>query len=108
VAGVRLLDGDVNDRMEGIALGWARDLVDIYSASWGPNDDGATVEGPDRLAQEALRRGVTEVRFPPLMPSYVPIFPEGLRREVEHIFDGWNGHFMVRDEKRRFVKLLND
>lgn len=60
--GVRLLDGDVNDRMEGTALGWAHDLVDIYSASWGPNDDGMTVEGPGRLAMEAMKRGVTEVR----------------------------------------------
>lgn len=35
--------------------------MDIYSASWGPNDDGRTVEGPGRLANEAFKRGVTEV-----------------------------------------------
>lgn len=62
IGGVRLLDGEVNDRMEGTALGWAHRLVDIYSASWGPNDDGMTVEGPGRLALEAMKRGVTEGR----------------------------------------------
>ncbi|KPJ14455.1 Neuroendocrine convertase 1 [Papilio machaon] len=43
-------------------VGYAWDKVDIYSASWGPNDDGRTVEGPGRLAVEALKRGVTKGR----------------------------------------------
>lgn len=43
------------------SLGYALDKVDIYSASWGPNDDGRTVEGPGRLAIEAFKRGVTQV-----------------------------------------------
>lgn len=51
----------VNDRVEGTALGYAFDKVDIYSASWGPNDDGKTVEGPGRLAQEAIERGISQV-----------------------------------------------
>lgn len=59
--GVKLLDGVVNDRTEGTALSYALDLVDIYSASWGPNDDGQTVDGPGWLAKEALHRGITEV-----------------------------------------------
>ncbi|KAK5650610.1 hypothetical protein RI129_001639 [Pyrocoelia pectoralis] len=62
VGGVKLLDGMVNDRIEGTALGFAHNLVDIYSASWGPNDDGKTVDGPGTLAREALRRGITEGR----------------------------------------------
>nr|CAI5863691.1 unnamed protein product [Callosobruchus analis] len=37
-----MLDGLVTDRIEGTALSYAQDLVDIYSASWGPNDDGKT------------------------------------------------------------------
>lgn len=51
----------VNDRIEGTALSYAQHLVDIYSASWGPNDDGKTVDGPGRLAKEAMERGVEEV-----------------------------------------------
>ncbi|KAB0801664.1 hypothetical protein PPYR_03850 [Photinus pyralis] len=62
VGGVKLLDGVVNDRIEGTALGFAHHLVDIYSASWGPNDDGKTVDGPGTLAQEALKRGTDEGR----------------------------------------------
>lgn len=59
--GVKMLDGLVTDRIEGTALGYAQHLVDIYSASWGPNDDGQTVDGPGRLAKEAIERGITQV-----------------------------------------------
>ncbi|XP_063215967.1 neuroendocrine convertase 1-like [Bacillus rossius redtenbacheri] len=62
IGGVRLLDGVVDDGAEGSALGFARHLVDVYSASWGPTDDGMTVEGPGRLASEAIARGVAEGR----------------------------------------------
>lgn len=62
VGGVKLLDGLVTDRIEGTALSYAQNLVDIYSASWGPNDDGKTVDGPGRLAREALERGVAQGR----------------------------------------------
>ncbi|XP_052742405.1 neuroendocrine convertase 1 isoform X2 [Bicyclus anynana] len=62
VGGVRMLDGRITDRIEGEAIGYAWDKVDIYSASWGPNDDGKTVEGPGRLAVEAFRRGVDKGR----------------------------------------------
>ncbi|KAM3960400.1 neuroendocrine convertase 1-like [Aphomia sociella] len=62
VGGVRMLDGRITDRIEGEAIGYAWDKADIYSASWGPNDDGRTVEGPGRLANEAFKRGVTQGR----------------------------------------------
>ncbi|KAL4717118.1 hypothetical protein ACJJTC_017005 [Scirpophaga incertulas] len=62
IGGVRMLDGRITDRVEGEAIGFAWDKVDIYSASWGPNDDGRTVEGPGRLAIEAFQRGVTQGR----------------------------------------------
>ncbi|CAH1107633.1 unnamed protein product [Psylliodes chrysocephalus] len=62
IGGVRMLDGLVTDRIEGTALSYAQNLVDIYSASWGPNDDGKTVDGPGRLAREAIERGIKEGR----------------------------------------------
>nr|XP_023021717.1 neuroendocrine convertase 1-like [Leptinotarsa decemlineata] len=62
IGGVKMLDGLVTDRIEGTALSYAQDLVDIYSASWGPNDDGKTVDGPGRLAREAIKRGIEEGR----------------------------------------------
>ncbi|XP_011868373.1 PREDICTED: neuroendocrine convertase 1 [Vollenhovia emeryi] len=62
VGGIKLLDGLVNDRVEGEALGYRPGLIDIYTASWGPADDGKSLEAPGRLAVEALERGVTEGR----------------------------------------------
>ena len=47
--GVRVLDGKISDELEGRALSWALDKVDIYSSSWGPDDDGKTVEGPGSI-----------------------------------------------------------
>ncbi|XP_032671139.1 neuroendocrine convertase 1-like isoform X1 [Odontomachus brunneus] len=62
IGGIKLLDGLVNDRVEGEALGYRSGLVDIYTASWGPADDGKSLEAPGRLAVEALERGVREGR----------------------------------------------
>ncbi|XP_054009670.1 neuroendocrine convertase 1-like [Hylaeus anthracinus] len=58
VGGIKLLDGVVNDRVEGEALGYKPEAVDIYTASWGPADDGRSLEAPGRLATEAIERGV--------------------------------------------------
>jgi proprotein convertase subtilisin/kexin type 1 len=62
IGGIRMLDGKISDTLEGLALSYALDKVDIFSSSWGPNDDGATVEGPGRLAAEALKKGTSEGR----------------------------------------------
>ncbi|XP_005107019.1 PC3-like endoprotease variant B [Aplysia californica] len=62
IGGVRILDGPVTDALEAEALTFNNKYIDIYSSSWGPNDDGATMEGPRLLALEALRKGVTEGR----------------------------------------------
>lgn len=53
----------MTDRIEAEALNFALDKVDIMSASWGPNDDGKTVEGPGTLAQMAIMKGIREVRL---------------------------------------------
>jgi neuroendocrine convertase, putative (fragment) len=54
-----LLDGRVSDVVEALAVSHNLDHIDIYSASWGPQDDGETVDGPKTLAVEALIKGVT-------------------------------------------------
>ena len=61
IGGVRMLDGAVSDRVEASSLIYSLDKVDIYSASWGPSDDGKTVEGPGRMVRQSFYRGVTEV-----------------------------------------------
>lgn len=60
--GVRMLDGRVTDSLEGEAIAFNHKYIDIYSASWGPNDDGATVEGPGKMATKAFELGITEVQ----------------------------------------------
>ncbi|KAM3876997.1 stereocilin [Diretmus argenteus] len=62
IGGVRMLDGEVTDVVEAQSLGLNPQHIHIYSASWGPEDDGKTVDGPAKLAKEAFLRGVTEGR----------------------------------------------
>ncbi|XP_036399472.1 furin (paired basic amino acid cleaving enzyme) a [Megalops cyprinoides] len=62
IGGVRMLDGEVTDVVEAQSLSLHPQHIDIYSASWGPEDDGKTVDGPAKLAKEAFLRGVTEGR----------------------------------------------
>ncbi|XP_061116792.1 neuroendocrine convertase 1-like [Conger conger] len=62
VGGIRMLDGTVTDAIEASSIGFNPNHVDIYSASWGPNDDGKTVEGPGRLAQKAFEYGIQKGR----------------------------------------------
>ena len=44
----------MTDEVEARALSMNPNHIDIYSASWGPEDDGKTVDGPGRLAQRGL------------------------------------------------------
>ncbi|XP_072049792.1 proprotein convertase subtilisin/kexin type 7-like [Amphiura filiformis] len=58
VSGVRLLDGPMTDSLEATAFNKHMSVNDIYSCSWGPDDDGKTIDGPHPLAQAALKHGV--------------------------------------------------
>lgn len=62
IGGVRMLDGPVSDRVEGAALSFHQSHIDIYSASWGPDDDGQTFDGPGALAKSAFFQGITKGR----------------------------------------------
>ena len=56
-----MLDGDVTDVVEAASLSLKPNHIDIYSSSWGPSDDGTTVDGPGTLAKKAFVDGVTKV-----------------------------------------------
>lgn len=60
--GVRMLDGDVTDVVEASSLSLNPQHIDIYSSSWGPNDDGRTVDGPGKLAFKAFLDGTSSGR----------------------------------------------
>ncbi|XP_075031829.1 proprotein convertase subtilisin/kexin type 4 isoform X2 [Calonectris borealis] len=62
VGGVRMLDGPITDMVEAQSLSLRSQHIHIYSASWGPEDDGKTVDGPGVLATEAFYRGATKGR----------------------------------------------
>ncbi|XP_061589572.1 LOW QUALITY PROTEIN: proprotein convertase subtilisin/kexin type 5 [Cololabis saira] len=57
LGGVRMLGGDVTDIVEAHSLSLRPQYIDIYLAGWGPEDDGATLEGPGPLAHRALQIG---------------------------------------------------
>lgn len=56
-----MLDGEVTDAVEASSLSLAPQHIEIYSASWGPDDDGRTVDGPAQLAKKAFIDGITKV-----------------------------------------------
>ena len=58
-----MLDGKVTDMLEAEALTFHNQHIDIYSASWGPRDDGMTMEGAGTYVRQAFKKGTTEVRY---------------------------------------------
>lgn len=62
IAGIRMLDQPyMTDLIEANSMGHEPNMIDIYSASWGPTDDGKTVDGPRNATMRAIVRGVNEV-----------------------------------------------
>ena len=60
--GLRMLDQPfMTDLIEANAMGHMPNVIDIYSASWGPTDDGKTVDGPRNLTMRAIVNGVNNV-----------------------------------------------
>lgn len=51
----------MTDLIEANSMGHEPNLIDIYSASWGPTDDGKTVDGPRNATMRAIVKGVNEV-----------------------------------------------
>lgn len=51
----------MTDLIEANSMGHKPEMIDIYSASWGPTDDGRTVDGPRNATMRAIVKGVNEV-----------------------------------------------
>jgi hypothetical protein len=58
-----MLDGEVTDAIEARSLKFRNNYIDIYSVSWGPEDDGKTVDGPADLTRSAFKNGINQVCF---------------------------------------------
>lgn len=65
ISAIRLLGDDtaaIFERSEVQAVTWLNQANHIYSCSWGPADDGQSVEGPARAVRRAFIRGLAEGR----------------------------------------------
>ena len=58
LAGLQLISCSTTDTRESAALSHERQDIDIYSNSWGPSDDGETLEGPGPLMLAAMENSV--------------------------------------------------
>ena len=61
--GLRLYDGNskLNDEVDAKALSYKKQVIDIYSNSWGPGDIGWQVEAPGPRLKQALKNGAQMV-----------------------------------------------
>ena len=62
LAGLRLTAGASTDLTEADALSYLKDDIDIYNNSWGPSDDGQTLQAPNPLTAGVLHAGATQGR----------------------------------------------
>lgn len=62
ISGVRILSGDITDMDESLAINYELQTNDIYSCSWGPPDDGKTMQAPGILIEKAMITAVQKGR----------------------------------------------
>ncbi|KAI9291135.1 subtilisin-like protein [Neoconidiobolus thromboides FSU 785] len=62
VSGIRALSAPLYAHSEASALSYRNDLNDIYSCSWGPQDDGQSIGEPSKIAQKSIINSITNGR----------------------------------------------
>jgi kexin len=62
IAGVRILSAPISDKDEAAAMIYALDKNHIYSCSWGPPDDGKSMDAPGILIKSAMLQGIQKGR----------------------------------------------
>lgn len=62
MAGLRILSGPISDVDEAAALNYAYHDNHIYSCSWGPPDDGRSMDAPKGLIAKAILNGIQNGR----------------------------------------------
>eukprot|EP00794_Sanderia_malayensis_P000162 gene162-774_t len=63
IGGIRMLDGNTTDTIEGSSLSFRNNYIHIYSCAWGPKDDGKRFGRPGTLASKALELGTKELTW---------------------------------------------
>lgn len=87
--GIRLLGGTVTDAMEAAALTFNIHFIDIFVCSWGPRDDGAEMDGPNSLTEQALRLGTHKARLS--SPSSNCCLSDGEQTSTLSVELSWEG-----------------
>jgi kexin len=62
IAGIRILSKPISDEDEAASVNYHYQENQIYSCSWGPPDDGQTMDAPGLLIQRAMVNGVQNGR----------------------------------------------
>ncbi|KAI9021328.1 subtilase [Hyaloraphidium curvatum] len=62
VSGVRILSADITEVDEAASITYGYQINQVYSCSWGPADDGRTIDGPPPLVARAFREGIERGR----------------------------------------------
>jgi len=88
VAGLRILSAEISDADEAIALNYAWQDNHIYSCSWGPPDDGKSMDAPGVLIKRAFVNGINKGRGG-LGSIYVFASGNGGAQEDNCNFDGY-------------------
>jgi kexin len=88
VSGVRILSKVISDADEAEAMNYHFQENDIYSCSWGPPDDGQSMEAPGILIQRAMVTGVQKGRGG-LGSIYVFAIGNGAANDDNCNFDGY-------------------
>ncbi|KAF2155804.1 hypothetical protein K461DRAFT_221364 [Myriangium duriaei CBS 260.36] len=88
VSGVRILSNVISDADEAAALNKAYQQNQIYSCSWGPPDDGRSMEAPNTLIKRAMLNGIQKGRGG-LGSLFVFAIGNGASNDDDCNFDGY-------------------
>lgn len=88
IAGLRILSKMITDADEALAMNYDFQHNDIYSCSWGPPDDGRSMEAPGILIKRAMQNAVQKGRGG-LGNIYVFASGNGAASEDNCNFDGY-------------------
>ncbi|KAI1473732.1 peptidase S8/S53 domain-containing protein [Daldinia eschscholtzii] len=88
IAGIRILSKLITDADEAEAMNYDFDHNDIYSCSWGPPDDGQSMDAPGILIKRAMLNGVQKGRANK-GSIYVFASGNGAQSEDNCNFDGY-------------------
>ncbi|KAK6583404.1 hypothetical protein PZA11_004480 [Diplocarpon coronariae] len=88
IAGIRILSKLITDADEAIAMNYAYQKNQIYSCSWGPPDDGKSMDAPGILIKRAMVNAVQKGRGG-LGSIYVFASGNGAANEDNCNFDGY-------------------